>query len=384
MRPTPGTLPPSRSFHLSHQKWNAVMKAPIIHSPRLDRLIRSGGWAELAEGTPRLVERALDEGDMNTAKQLADFMFQEMETIFSIYEKWFPDTLKCLTDMGMPADAVTAAHDAIRQKLSQWHRNVLRPRDDVLADVRASVDLITAEGTSDRKSAIWAAVDLWRDLHDGEVDQLAGLFNLVIEQHGEPALRQMYEGWVIGSWFSRRYQRFDVSKIDWDEAAWLLTYLAFEGMHGHLTGPDRDGTFEYVEDDEKVTLSFTPCGSGGRSMAGEPRDGLPPLRDPAIGWPELREAHDFTWNEKGICAYCAHCCVLHENLPIAAFGYPVRVTHPPTAPLTGESRCRWTVYKDLRNIPEEAYTRVGAKKPPAHAPMGSAGRAERDRILADE
>lgn len=357
------------------------MKAPVIHNERLGRLIRSGGWDELAVGTPRLVMRALDEGDMKTARVLADFMYQEMETVFSIYSMWFPDTLKCLADMGMPSDEVAREHLLIRQKLSQWHRNVLRPREEVLADLRTAVDTITADGVADRKAALDAAVELWRDLHDSEVDQLSGLFNLVIRRHGEPALREMYEGWVIGSWFARRYQRFDVSKIDWDEAAWLLTYLAFEGMHGHLSGPDRDGTFDYVEDDEKVTISFTPCGSGGRSMAGERRDGLPPLRDPAIGWPELQEAHDFTWNEKGICAYCAHCCVLHENLPIAAFGYPVRVTDPPKAPLTGESRCRWTVYKNVRDIPEWAYTRVGAKKPPAHAPLGSAGREERDGIL---
>ena len=360
------------------------MADALIRNETLGRLIRSGGWAELAEGTPQLVERALDAGDLKTAAALADFLFQEMKTVFDIYAMWFPDTLKCLADMGMPADEVAASHAAIRQKLARWHRNVLRPREDVLADVRAAVARITADGTEDRKAALAEAVEAWRDLHDSEVDQLAGLFDIVVARYGEPALREMYEGWVIGSWFAKRYQRFDVSKIDWDEAAWLLTYLAFEGMHGHLSGPGRDGTVDYVEDDEKVTIGFSPCGSGGRSMAGEPRDGLPPLRDPAIGWGELKQAHDFTWNETGICGYCAHCCILHENLPIAAFGYPVRVTHPPKAPLTGESRCTWTVYKDVRNIPEEVYARVGAKKPPAHAPLGSAARAERDRIMADD
>lgn len=357
------------------------MQEPLIHNAALGRLIRSGGWAALAEGTPRLVARALDAGDMAAAAALADFLRQEMEVVFNIYAMWFPDTLRFLRDKRMPKAELAAAHDAIRRKLSQWHRNVLRPRDEVWADVEAAIAAITAPGTADRPAALEAAVDLWRDLHDSEVDQLAGLFDLVISRHGEPALREMYEGRVIGSWFAKRYQRFDVSKIDWAEAGWLLTYLAFEGMHGHLSGPARDGSVDFSEDDEKITISFTPCGSGGRTMAGERRDGLPPLRDPAIGWPELSGAHDFTWNETGICAYCAHCCILHENLPIAAFGYPVRVTRPPKAPLTGESRCSWTVYKDLRAIPEEAYSRVGALKPPADAPLGSAGRAQRDRLL---
>ena len=357
------------------------MSVPLTYNERLGRLIRAGGWAELAEGTPRLVARTIDAGDLEAAAAMAGFMRDEMRTVFGIYSMWFPDTLRCLRDKGMSEAEAAAAHDAVRARLAPWHRAVSRPRDDVWADVEAAVAAITAEGTHDRHAALARAVETWRDLHDSEVDQLAGLFDLVISRHGEPALREMYEGWVIGSWFAKRYQRFDVSRIDWEEAAWLLTYLAFEGMHGHLSGPDRDGTLDFIEDDEKVTLSFTPCGSGGRSMAGEPRDGLPPLRDPAIGWPELREAHDFTWNETGICAYCAHCCVLHENLPIAAFGYPVRVTDPPRAPLTSESRCRWTIYKDVRKVPEEAYARVGARKPPAHAPLGSAGRSERDRIM---
>lgn len=359
------------------------MAAPLIHSERLGRNIRAGSWADLAEGTPRLIARALEAGDLPLAEDLCGFLREEFRTIFGIYANWFPDTLKCLRDMGMTEAEAEAAHAAVRARLAPWHRAVTRPRDAVWADVEAAVARVTAPDTADRAAALSAAVDLWRDLHDSEVDQLSGLFALVVDRHGEPALREMYEGWVIGSWFAKRYQRFDVSKIGWDEAAWLLTYLAFEGMHGHLSGPDRDGTVDFVEDDEKVTIGFSPCGSGGRSMQGEPRDGLPPLRDPAIGWPELAGAHDFTWNEKGICAYCAHCCVLHENLPIAAFGYPVRVTHPPTAPLTAESRCTWTIYKDVRAIPDWAYTRVGATKPPAHAPLGSEGRAERDRIIAD-
>lgn len=355
--------------------------SPLIHNKTLGRLIRKGGWAELAEGTPRLVARALEAGDMNTAEVLADFMRDEMHIVFNIYSMWFPDTLKCLEDMGMPAEEIAAAHDAIRAKLAQWHRNVQRPRDEVWQEVASAVALICAPGTADRHAALDAAVEIWRDLHDSEVDQLSGLFDLVITRHGEHALRDMYENWVIGSWFAKRYQRFDVSKIDWSEASWLLTYLAFEGMHGHLSGPARDGTVDFVEDDEKVTISFAPCGSGGRSMQGETRDGLPPLR--TLGWPELKQAHDFTWNKDGICAYCAHCCVLHENLPIAAFGYPVRVTDPPQAPLSGESRCRWTVYKDIRAIPDEVYARTGNRKPPPEAPMGSANRAERERIMGN-
>src|SRR6056297_3219027 len=307
------------------------MPAPLVHDETLGRPIRAGGWEALAEGTPHLVARALDTGDRATAGDLAAFLHREMAIVHDIYGQWLPDTKACLRDKGMPEAEIEAAHAAIRRRIAPYHRTALRPRAEVWEEIGAGIAAITAQGTADRHAALDAAVGLWRDLHDCEVDQLSGLFDLVMTRHGEPALREMYEGWVIGAWFATRYQRFDVSRIDWSEASRLLTYLAFEGMHGHLSGPDRDGTIDCSEDAEKVTLSFAPCGSGGRTMAGEPRDGLPPLRDPALGWPELRGAHDFTWNQTGICAYCAHCCILHENLPIAAFGYPVRVTDPPRA-----------------------------------------------------
>ncbi|MBK8085152.1 MAG: hypothetical protein IPK28_15780 [Devosia sp.] len=359
------------------------MPPVLIHNETLGRLIRAGGWAELAEGTPRLIERALAGRDHVTAAALIDFFEVEMKVVYDIYEQWFRDTRRYLIDTGMSAAELEAAHAEIRRRLAPFHASVALARQEVWGRVGAALarardgDLAADE----RSSALREAVGIWRDLHDGEVDQLSGLFHLVMARNGEAALREMYEGWVIGDWFAKRYQRFDVSKIAWETASWLLVYLGFEGHHGHLSGTDREGTIDFVEDAEKVTISFAPCGSGGRSMAGEQLDAMPALSAPELGWPELQQAHDFTWNEPGICAYCAHCCLLHETLPIAAFGYPVRVTTPPTAPLTGESRCSWTVYRNLRDIPDAAYARVGAVKPPAHAPLGSNGRAERDAIL---
>ena len=359
------------------------MTSPLKHNETLGRLVRKGGWAELAEGTPRLIARALAAGDEDTVSALTEFFQGELRVVFEIYEQWFRDTRKCLTENGMGEDELDHEHDAIRRKLALFHVTAASDRNEVWDDIGGQFALVRQAGlpVDQRKKTLENAVNTWRDLHDCEVDQLSGLFHLIMDRHGEPFLRNMYEGWVIGDWFAKRYQRFDVSKIDWETASWLLIYLGFEGHHGHLSGTARDGTIDFLEDDEKVTISFEPCGSGGRSMEGDAESGLPSLSAPPFNWPELTEAYDFTWSESGICAYCAHCCILHENLPIAAFGYPVRVTHPPRAPLMEKGRCSWTIYKDLRNIPDEAYRRVGAIKPPARAPLGSAGRAERDAII---
>lgn len=359
------------------------MTEALIPNEVLGRLIRSGGWAALAEGTPRLIRRAVEASDDKTIFGLAEFFHQEMQVVYNIYSQWFRDTRQCLLDKGMSQKKLDIEHNLIRDKLSPYHTSAQMQREAAWANVGGHLkQLVQTEHTiEERLEALDLTLDAWRDLHDCEVDQLSGLFHLVIDQHGEIALKEMYENWVIGDWFAKRYQRFDVSKISWETASWLLIYLGFEGHHGHVSGRDRDGTIEYSEDDEKVTISFAPCGSGGRIMQGEERDGMPALSAVPFNWPELTGAYDFTWNETGICAYCAHCCILHEKLPIASFGYPVRVTTPPIAPLTKESRCSWTVYKDLRNIPEEAYTRVGGVKPPAHAPLGSANRIKRDAMI---
>ena len=350
----------------------------IVEHPILGRPIREGDWRSLSEGTVPLLRRLIAEGDDEAVAAHAGMLRAEMRVIYDIYTQWFADTKRYLRDQGQSDETIERQHVDIRTRLAPYHSAVTRDRADMWVEIETAIEAIAAKAPAQvRLDAQTSAQEQWRNLHACEVDQRAGLFSLVTRTYGEPALRDMYEGWVIGDWFAKRYRRFDVSEMDWKDASWLLTYLGFEGHHGHLSGTARDGSIDWVETEDAVTISFAPCGSGGRSVQGESRDGMPALMDEAIGFPVLAEAHDFTWNTKGVCSYCAHCCILHETLPIAKFGYPVRVTEPPTYPLTGESRCSWTVYKDLRKIPAEAYSRVGARKPDASVPLGSAHLAER-------
>jgi hypothetical protein len=79
------------------------------------------------------------------------------------------------------------------------------------------------------------------------------------------------------------------------------------------------------------------------------------------------EEHDWAWNEKGVCYYCAHCCLTNELWAVEQWGAPVRVTDPPLHPeeTTGEQPkpCTWTIYKTVEAVPDWAYERLGVSPP---------------------
>ena len=119
------------------------------------------------------------------------------------------------------------------------------------------------------------------------------------------------------------------------------------GLRGHL----QPITIE--EDDEKVSLTMNPCGSGQRIYARF-------ADEPAIGLATVAGPHAITWGKKDFPIYCVHCPVL-EMLAIERTGYPLPAVVP--AGKVGAGLCHFYIYKDPEAIPEEFYTRIGRKKP---------------------
>jgi hypothetical protein len=80
-----------------------------------------------------------------------------------------------------------------------------------------------------------------------------------------------------------------------------------------------------------------------------------------------QEPHPWSWNETGVCYYCAHCNFALSTLPAERWGHPIRTVEPPLwrgpdDPLT-RRHCTWTVWKTLEAIPEREYERIGRTKP---------------------
>jgi hypothetical protein len=189
-------------------------------------------------------------------------------------------------------------------------------------------------------------------IQDIYVDWIWAMLTWVQQRVGEPEVETIMRE-TLGSWASERYANYlDLSHEE-------RVALTVEGMRGHLSGPGRMGSIEVTDEVNRTVVAFDPCGSGGRARRGDPARGIPAADDrPELG--ASHEAHDWTWQQRDVCLYCSHCSLINEILPIERLGFPMRVTEYPRDP---GDKCRWVLYRDPKEVPAEAYERVGKTKP---------------------
>jgi hypothetical protein len=177
-------------------------------------------------------------------------------------------------------------------------------------------------------------------LHDGYMFWVTGLLTYIYKKYGidavEEAEREAHtiEAKVV---FKPPQKKDFRSRVE---------HLV-NGLRGHLQ------PITIQEDDEKVSISMKPCGSGERIIQ---KGGY----EPEVGLARVEEPHRITWGMKDFPIYCVHCPVM-EMLDIENTGNFGSV-HFVSEPLCQES-CQFVFYKNSRDIPEEFYTRIGKNKP---------------------
>jgi len=177
-------------------------------------------------------------------------------------------------------------------------------------------------------------------LHDGYMFWVSGLLTHIYKKYGidavEEAERETHT--IEAKAVFKPPEKTDVrSRVE---------HLV-SGMRGHLQ------PITIVEDDEKVTLTMKPCGSGERIIQ---KGGY----DPEVGLSRIKEPHHITWGMKDFPIYCVHCPVT-EMLEIEStgdFGWARIVSEP-----IYQGSCQFAFYKNPADIPEEFYARIGKKKP---------------------
>lgn len=341
-------------------------------SAAIDKRVRSGDWQEQAVSTTTRVREAVEAGRWEPAAQLVDYWMEEAKVVYVIYKVWTEGFLTFLAGRGVPRAEIDAEMGRLSLLLalpdggdfdteSRWA--ALATRAGSLGHRLRSLDL-TAEQALAELDELREA---WRQHHDRGADLQSGLLTFVATRFGEAAIGEAYAH-VLAPYLAERYQPFDTRETPYGKTLYRNLYLCFEAMRGHLVGPDRTGDMAVVEDDQKVVISFDPCGSGNRGQRGDPVEGTPSRSESPYHFGVTTEQHDWAWNETGICYYCAHCCYALEYWPARQWGHPLRVIDSPRYPdeTSGPSpkKCTWTVYKSIEGIPAEAYERIGMTKPP--------------------
>ncbi len=150
-------------------------------------------------------------------------------------------------------------------------------------------------------------------MHDLLVDGVAGLISFIKDKLGDDGVEEAWQDSLGRSW------RKPVETIDQMDRKMVAQALAAT-WRAHSTsgvGP-KPGVFVIDEDDEKLTFTMNPCGSGQRLW----RNG----RYGEDGFGVTDEAHDWSYDREDFPLYCTHCAFMNETLPI-------KLDRPPRLPV---------------------------------------------------
>lgn len=176
-------------------------------------------------------------------------------------------------------------------------------------------------------------------MHEGFRNWIACLLSFIGRRLGDEALYEaLYDAMSHFADYAKAYRKENVLR---------QVQMLAAGLRGHLN------PLVIEEDDEKVTIMMTPCGSGGRAI-------LNGYYDPPKNYLKVKKPQVMTFGRSNFPVYCCH-GAFQDIVPIEMDGYPIWVTLP--SEKLGEEPCRFIIYKDLDNIPAEYYERFGKKKP---------------------
>ena len=347
------------------------------YSEVLERRVRKGDWQDQLVPSYVKIEEAIEKGRRADALEYIDFFDAEIAHAYAfVYKKWIDDVGRFLLDKGMSEIDLRGVRDDLALLVNQrFEEDTPYDRDGEMrkyARLRARLVRHLNAPKEVALATLQEMVVQWRNVHDRDLDYICGLLNAVHIRFGEESLEEMYRDYLLVDVFDRGFGRFDVAKGEWP--AMLHSVIAFTmlGTRLHLSDLGRsEPTVRLSEYEDRVELTLAPCGSGGRVTAGDAFSGTASRAEAPYYYHFMEREHDFSWNKKGVCPYCVHCCLTYEKLPIERFGYPVMVLKPPSYP-DDVSQCMLTIYRNPRDVPEWAYERLGEKKPAPDEPLGSA------------
>lgn len=316
--------------------------------------------------TYRKILLSIDNEHWDNAHAYLDFFIEEARICYEVYRSWDDMFHSFFRDRDVRDDEYEGMkRDLIRLVNEPYNGDTFDESIEWLRclELQAAIHRLMKPEQDRARDLVESLREQWRSLHDRQVDVASGMMTQAAIRYGEVEIEALYRDYLTGPHFEWRYRQFDPNNKPWSESLPTNVYLSIEAMRSHLCGETRQGDVELEEDDEKFVLRFDPCGSGGRTVRGEPQEGTGSRHEAPYHYGYTTESHDWAWNKKGVCFYCAHCCMVLEKFPMETWGAPVRVVEPPTWPDRKDVKCSWTIYKELDNVPAAAYERLGHNKP---------------------
>ena len=217
-------------------------------------------------------------------------------------------------------------------------------RDMARPTMERAIEAIDAGDPEAAKALCEAMKHESQFMHDLLVDGIAGLISFVKEELGDEGVERAWTYSLERSW------KPSVQAIARSDRREIAKSLAAT-WRAHSTsgvGPN-PGAFEIAEDEEKLTFTMNPCGSGQRLWRNR--------RYGPDGWGVTDAAHDWSYDREGFPLYCTHCAFMNEALPIRWIGHPVYPSDPPGD--FDRDPCTWYWYKDPADIPARHAERYG-------------------------
>ncbi|MBI4284816.1 MAG: hypothetical protein HY670_02815 [Chloroflexi bacterium] len=165
-------------------------------------------------------------------------------------------------------------------------------------------------------------------MHDALIGWLTGTLSFIGERYGDAALLEA-EKEGCRTWLEPLTKLF--AEADVRHRAVMLGKI----LRGHFM------PMTVEEDDEKLTFTMEPCGSGGRLIQAGKYE-LPG------GFLKVANAQPMTCGRPDFPVYCTH-HYLEELIPREMVGYPLFTCEPADA--LGEGLCHIYLYKDPKAAP---------------------------------
>ena len=329
--------------------------------------VRAGELSDQERSTYTEFARALEVENFSEASELALQTIRESTETFELYNAWVPQLIEELEKGGLGKNELASELSriaALPTLRDLPDRDFEKRRNEFEAKANQASKACSESNQESARRAMEEARQIWHKVHDQMHDWIGELIGLYATLHGERSIKSLWDRLMAD--FYSAYRAYDIANRDWETSYRVLVETTINACRGHLSGPGRRGDFSIVEFDDRLVFTFSPCGSGGRTYLADELTDTGPRLEPPFGHKVTTEKHDWAWNKKGVCLYCAHCCLFAERVPMQMYGYPTRVIDPPVWNGKKDDQvCSWTIYKELSSVPEDVFTRVGLKKPDA-------------------